>query len=93
MWNINDLTEEQVRLCAAALKPQPELPTVPTLTYKVVSATDTTEYRLGDWVVSLTSSTAYSYSNPCISWIKAARARFGLSLKAAKDIWDQRMPA
>src|ERR1035438_5291500 len=31
-WSINNLTEEQVRLCAAALKPQPELPKIPQLT-------------------------------------------------------------
>ena len=93
-WSINNLTEEQVRLCAAALKPQPELPKIPQLTYKTVPATDTrteyTEYRLGDYIVGLTS---VPYLGHCIPWIKGARAKFGIGLKEAKDIWDRRDPA
>src|ERR1035438_4523004 len=91
-WSINNLTEEQVRLCAAALKPQPELPKIPQLTYKTVPATDTrteyTEYRLGDYIVGLTS---VPYLGHCIPWIKGARAKFGIGLKEAKDIWDRRI--
>ena len=95
-WNISNLTEAQVRVCAAALQSPPQKPSLPqgtALTYRIIPETSTTiaytEYQLGSYVVGLKEDPLLGH---CIPWIRAAREKFGIGLKEARDIWDRRVP-